>query len=126
MNVDGAAFGAFIEPVLKFAGVSGNILITAPESFEYVLLNISEIKRYLSKDQGELTRTFDYCDSREYSSWEQYYEELLKQVSEEHLGFTYSKRKLNMWFLNTNCAEQFAELLFKCFVARRKAPDDKK
>lgn len=119
VNVDGAAFGAFIEPVLKYSEVIGNILVSAPESFEYVLLNISEVKRHFSQDWGKLTRTFDYCDSREYSSWEQYYEDLLKQVTAEHFGFTYSKRKLDAWFLNRNCAEQYVALLQKCFVARR-------
>ncbi len=119
VNVDGAAFGAFIEPVLKYAEVRGYVQISAPESFEYVLLNIDEIKRHLSKDLGEITRTFDYCDSREYSSWEQYYDELLKRLTEECFGFTYGKRKLNPWFLNKNCADQFVAMLFKCFVTRR-------
>lgn len=125
VNVDGSAFGVFIEPVLKYAEVRGNIWVSAPESFEFVLLNISEIKRHLSQDCGELTRTFDYCDSRQYSSWEQYYVELLKQVTAGHLDFTYSKRELNPWFLNRNCAEQFFDMLLKCFVTRRMQLDDK-
>ena len=41
VNVDGAAFGAYIEPVLKYAGIRGNMMIAAPESFEYVLLNLT-------------------------------------------------------------------------------------
>ena len=119
VNVDGAAYGAFIEPALKFAETRGNIRISAPESFEYVLLNFNEIKKQLSSDQGELTRTYDFCDSSEYGSWEKYYEELLKQVTTEHFGFTYSKRKLNRWFLNSNCADQYVDMLYKCFVTRR-------
>lgn len=119
VNVDGAAFGAFIEPALKFAETRGNTLISAPESFEYVLLNFNEIKKYLSSDQGELTRTYDYCDSSEYGSWERYYEELLKQVTADHFGFTYSKRKLNRWFLNSNCINQYVDMLCKRFVTRR-------
>ena len=125
VNVDGAAFGSFIEPVLKLAEVRGNIRISAPESFEYVLLNLDEIKRHLSNDHGELIRTYDFCDVQEYSSWEQYYEELLKQVTEKNFDFTYGKRKLNPWFLNRNCAEQYVNILFKCFVTRRLESDDK-
>ncbi|MCR5604546.1 MAG: hypothetical protein K6G27_12725 [Lachnospiraceae bacterium] len=122
--VDGAAFGAFIEPALKLAETRGNTWISAPESFEYVLLNFNEIKRRLSSDQGELTRTYDFCDSSEYGSWEQYYEDLLKQMTKEHFGFTYSKRKLNQWFLNSNCIDQYVDILYKCFVARRAHSDN--
>ena len=122
--VDGAAFGAFIEPALKLAETGGNIRISAPESFEYILLNFNEIKRRLSSDQGELTRTYDFCDCSEYGSWEQYYEDLLKQMTKEYFGFTYSKRKLNQWFLNSNCVDQYVDILYKCFVARRTHGDN--
>lgn len=125
VNIDGAAYGAFIEPTLKLAETRGNIRISAPESFEYVLLNFNEIKKHISSDQGELTKTYDYCDSSEYGSWEQYYEELLKQVTTEHFGFTYSKRKLNRWFLNSNCVEQYVDMLYKCFVTRRSRRNNK-
>ena len=125
VNVDGAAFGAFIEPVLKFAETIGNTWISAPESFEYILLNFNDIKRHFSPDYGELTRTYEFCDSSEYSSWEQYYEELLRQVTTEHFGFTYSKRKLNKWFFNRNCADQYVDMLFKCYVTRRMHRGDK-
>ena len=122
--VDGAAFGAFIEPMLKYADIREGTWVSAPESFEYVLLNFNEVKRHLSSDQGELTRTYDFCDSSEYGSWEQYYEELLKQVTGEHFGFTYSKRKLNHWFFNSNCRDQYIDMLYKCFVMRRTHGDN--
>ena len=82
------------------------------------------LRRRLSPDQGELTRTYDFCDSSEYGSWEQYYEDLLKQMTKEHFGFTYSKRKLNQWFLNSNCIDQYVDILYKCFVARRAHSDN--
>ena len=66
----------------------------------------------------------EVLDSSEYISWERYYEQLLKQVTAEHFGFTYSKSKLNQWFLNNNCAEQYVDMLFKCFVVRRTQSDD--
>ena len=98
----------------------------APESFEYVLLNTREIRKHLSQNLGELTRTFDYCDSQQFVAWEQCYEELLKQVTSEHLDFTYNKRKLNKWFLNENCAEQYIDILLKCFITRCVRLDDTK
>ena len=117
--VDGAAFGSFIEPVLKYNEVKGNIMVSAPELFEYVVLSFNELKRYLSSDCGELFRTYDFCEGKEYTTWEQYYEDLLRQVTSEHLGFTYTKRKLNSWFLNTNCSKQFLDIVFRSFVRRR-------
>lgn len=72
-----------------------------------------------SKDCGELIRTYDYCDGCEYSSWEQYYENLLAGVTSEHFGFTYNKRKLNPRFKNRKCAEQYVNLLCQSFVRRR-------
>ena len=119
VNVDGAAFGAFIEPVLKYQEIRGNMMISAPESFEYIILNFSDVKKYLSTDCGELSRTYDYCEGTQYSSWEQYYENLLIQVTSEHWGFTYNKRKLNPWFLTRKCAEQYVDCLSQCYVERR-------
>ena len=120
VNVDGAAFGAYIEAVLKYAEIKGNIRITAPESFEYVILNFSDIEKHLSMDYGELIRTYDYCDGCEYNTWEQYYESLLVWLTSKYLGFTYNKRKLNPWFKNRKCAEQYINVLCQCFVRRRK------
>ncbi|SET15831.1 hypothetical protein SAMN04487771_100663 [[Clostridium] aminophilum] len=68
---------------------------------------------------GELMRTYDYCDSGEYSSWEQYYENLLARLTSEHFGFTYNKRKLNSRFKNRKCADQYVNLLCQCFVKKR-------
>lgn len=59
-----AAFGPYIEPVLKYSEIRGNIMITAPESFEFVLLHLDSITKYLSKDLGEIDRTYDFCDSK--------------------------------------------------------------
>lgn len=119
VNVDGAAFGAYIEPILKYAEIKGNVMISAPESFEFVILNFSDVKKYLSSDCGELIRTYDYCEGNEYGTWEKYYEKLLMRVTADHLGFVYNKRKLNPWFLNSKCAEQYFNLICRCFVRRR-------
>lgn len=116
VTVDGAAFGGFIEPVLKIAEIKGTVLISVPESFEYILLKSDIFKKYLSE---ELTKTYDYCDCKEYITWERYYEALLEKLTSEHLGFTYSKHTLNSYFKTDKCAKDFLSELGKCFVARR-------
>ena len=119
VNVDGAAFGGFIEPVLKIAEIKGNVLLAAPESFEYLLLKSDIFKKYLSKDSEELTKTYDHCDCKEYITWERYYEALIEKLSSKHLGFTYSKRTLNPYFKTDKCAKDFLSELGKFFVVRR-------
>lgn len=116
---DGAAFGAYIEPVLKYAELRGNMRVSAPESFEYILLNFSDVKKYLSADDGELLQTYDYCEGTEYSTWEQYYENLLGKITSEHFDFKYNKKNLNPRFRNKKCAKEYIDLICKCFVERR-------
>lgn len=119
VTVDGAAFGPFIELVLKYAEIRGKTLIAAPESFEYILLSFSDVKKHLSSDYSEIIRTYDFCEGTEYGTWEQYYEDLLVKVTSEYFGFRYSKRKLNSWFLNRKCAEQYISQICRSFISRR-------
>lgn len=52
-----------------------------PESFEYLVLLalVGEIE--------QLMRTYDYADSKEYKSWEDYYTKLLRLVTERYGGY---------------------------------------
>lgn len=113
--VDGAAFGGFIEPVLKAAALKGCALIAAPESFEFLLLSLTAVKKYLA---DELVRTYDYCDSREYISYERYYTALLENITAEHLGFVYTKSKLPAYFANEKCAGEYMRGICKSFLKR--------
>ncbi|GEM_PF-2681547 len=119
VDVDGAAFGPYIEPVLKFAELQGTISVSAPESFEFILLHLDSVMKHLSLDHGELSRTYDFCDSKDFITWERYYENLLNEITTEHLGFSYGKSKLNPYFLNGRCAELFIEQICKSFIKRR-------
>lgn len=119
VDVDGAAFGPYIEPVLKFAELQGTISVSAPESFEFILLHLDSVMKHLSLDHGELSRTYDFCDSKDFITWERYYENLLNEITTEHLGFSYGKSKLNPYFLNGRCAELFIEQICKSFIKHR-------
>lgn len=106
--VDGAAYGGYIAKTLDIAALHGNTCIYAPESFEYLLLNTNMYQRYLN---DELERTWDFCDSKEHLTWEQYYIELLNQMSFEHYGFNYSKSRLNEQFENDILKNEIKEQL---------------
>lgn len=94
--VDGAAFGGYIEPVLSLG-------MLKPESFEYLLLKTSAFQKYLS---DELENTWKYCDSIQYVTWERYYTDLLCEMCKKYYAFSYTKRKLNAFFINQPFFEQ--------------------
>lgn len=80
---DGAAFGCYIKKLLETIeeetrGSDRKVRLLIFESFEYVIL-MSEL---FSLDKDKLLRTFDYADSKNYLSWERYYTDLLRKVSE--------------------------------------------
>lgn len=92
--VDGAAFGSCIGRIYpKFA--NKEVYLFTPESFEFLLLLSGTFKRYLG---AELERTYDFCDSKEYLSWERYYTSLLDFVCKRYYDFNYSKSKLDDFF----------------------------
>lgn len=93
--VDGAAFGGFIQPLLNISE-HFDVYVFAPESFEYLLLNTSTFKRYLT---DELEHTWDYCDISKFQTWEGYYTSLLSELCKGKYRFNYSKSRLNSFFL---------------------------
>lgn len=92
--VDGAAFGSCVGRLFpRFE--SANIHIFTPESFEFLLLNSKTFKRYLTT---ELAETYNFCDAKEFVTWERYFTKLLNKLCKEQYKFAYSKSKLNKFF----------------------------
>ena len=54
-----------------------DVYIYTPESFEYMLLNLGMFKGLL---RDELIHTYNYCDTKDYLSWERYYTALLGRL----------------------------------------------
>lgn len=90
--VDGASFGADIAHIMSLPREYG-VYIFAPESFEWLLLHL---KMY--GVSSELIETYDYCDTKDYISWEDYYFKLIVRLGEA-IGVPYKKEKLNKVFL---------------------------
>lgn len=63
--VDGAAFGGYIARTMNMALLRGHTIIFAPESFEFLLLQLDSYRRHLS---NELDETWNYCDSKSCAS----------------------------------------------------------
>ena len=114
--VDGAAFGGYIERTMNAAIIRGNTIIFAPESFEYLVLQLDAYRRHLS---DEISATWKYCNSGAHLTWERYYTALLDSISYDNYGFHYSKKRLNKSFKNDNVKRQIRENLYKYAVRRR-------
>lgn len=114
--VDGAAFGGYIERTVNIAALHGNTVIFAPESFEYLLLKLEPYRRHLT---NELDNTYDYCDSKDFLTWERYYTFLLDKICYDYYGFRYSKKKLDKCFINDNVRSQVKKELYLNVVERQ-------
>lgn len=105
--VDGAAFGnCLMRLVSKFGD---RISIKAPESIEYILLSTSLFKRYLGM---ELVETYNYCDTKDFVSWEQYYTYLLKHLVSSNYAYTYNKSKLIPLFTTKKIIDEVKDLIY--------------
>lgn len=92
--VDGAAFGSCIGSVCNY--LSEKVFLFAPESFEYLLLNAKVFYRTV---KDKLINTENYCDSKDYLSWERYYTSLLINECKKR-NIHYSKAILPKEFRN--------------------------
>lgn len=106
---DGAAFGSCVGRFEQLQENGKSLFIFLPESFEYMLLCTSIVRRFI--DDSRLGATYDYCDSVDFLSWEQYYTSLLKGVCSEQLHTNYFKSKLPELFKREGLKEEIKGML---------------
>lgn len=88
--VDGAAFGSEIGKIFRYLEASGRkCVVFAPESFEYLLLGSGII----DVPAGILEATYEYADSKEYLSWEEFYTSYLIYITQGTI-YRYGKAQL--------------------------------
>lgn len=113
---DGAAFGCEIENLVNDVRRQGiSLKLFLPESFEQMILASSMFTGIVDVNEvlnpvGEVTGL--------YFSWEQYYTELLTQLT-TGLENCYSKRKLNTCYYKP-CCHKMAKNCNLCFVTKKK------
>ncbi|MBR4588739.1 MAG: translation initiation factor 2 [Lachnospiraceae bacterium] len=106
--VDGAAFGSDIQAFLRrHRQKVDRCLLYAPESFEYIILKSG----ILDADRDMLDQTYDYADSRSYSSWEQFYTDYLIKISSESPVYKYTKKKLAKAYLTEGSIKRIIAVL---------------
>lgn len=105
--VDGAAFGSEISKVLRYLEASGkDCVIYAPESFEYVLLKSGIIDVPLHV----LEAAYEYADSCEYMSWEEFFTDYLVQKTQGSI-YQYSKVRLKEAYKTKGSLKRIMEVI---------------
>ena len=105
---DGAAFGPFIDKLVKYSSIHAHIALYFPESFEWMILK-SGILRDTYIDEI-LSRPEDYIDGRDYVSWERFFTALLKDKTSDDPVRQYDKRKLSSFYTGEN-AKQILQVM---------------
>ena len=105
--VDGAAFGPEIAQCVETILWNDNgSAIYAPDSFEYLLLK-SGIQDCPSE---VLEKTYDYADSKEYVSWEEFYTVFLSDTTQNTV-YQYSKSHIPKSYLTKGNIEKVRSIL---------------
>ncbi len=94
---DGAAFGPEMERITELMKIRDDIFLYLPESFEWLILQSGLISR--ENLQEIMAKPYDYIDSEKYFSWEQFFTEVLQDVTNGTV-YQYKKSKLNPVYLH--------------------------
>ena len=106
--VDGAAFGADIKEFLRrHSANKGKCVLYAPESFEYLVLCAG----ILDVDSDVLEKTYDYADSKEYSSWERFFTYYITEITKNDKVYCYTKKKLAKAYLTEGNLRKIADVM---------------
>lgn len=97
--VDGAAFGSEMRDISEYMKAEDNIVLYAPESFEWLLLSTNMIPNIRVSQILEYPE--NHIDSREYVSWERFFTSVLVSQTQDDPLWAYSKRKLPDVYLSS-------------------------
>lgn len=106
--VDGAAFGSEISKIYRYLKANNKIqcVIYAPESFEFIVLEAGVV----DVQEDMLIKTYEYADSREYFSWEDFYTSLLIELTKD-TPFRYDKSRLGEAYKSLNVLNRIIDVL---------------
>lgn len=106
---DGAAFGSEMRDISEYLKTEKEVVLYAPESFEWLLLSTNAIPNVNVSSILEQPET--YIDSREYVSWERFFTELLIKLTRENMVWAYSKRKLADAYLSSRIVNAVKKIM---------------
>ena len=97
--VDGAAVGSEMRDVCEYMDTVGDVVLYAPESFEWILLSSNSIPN--ANVTFILQQPEKYIDSKEYVSWERFFTAVLIKQTQKDSVWAYSKKKLPKVYLSS-------------------------
>lgn len=106
---DGAAFGAYIDAVVKMRDLKKHIALYFPESFEWMILRSGVLEDAGLKEI--LSHPEDFIDSSEYVSWERYFTALLRRKTEGDPLRQYSKSALPKFYTTGRNAAMILDVM---------------
>ena len=105
---DGSAFGSEMDRAIKLMKTKSHVNLYLPESFEWLILESGLIDYHgLEKI---LEDPSNYIDSKEFFSWERYFNELLTEATRDSY-MRYSKKKLNRVYLQKEVSERILAVM---------------
>lgn len=109
MIVDGAAFGSEMRDVSEYLYTVGDVVLYAPESFEWILLLSNSIPN--PNIAAILQQPENYIDSKEYVSWERFFTTLLIDQTRNDPVWAYSKSKLSKVYLSSKVTSAVKKIM---------------
>lgn len=97
--VGGAAFGSEMKEVYEYLNTVGNVVLYAPESFEWLLLSSNTIPN--ANVTEILQEPENYIDSKKYASWERFFTALLIDMTKGDPVWSYSKKKISSVYVSS-------------------------
>ena len=97
--VDGAAFGSEMKEVYEYLNTVGNVVLYAPESFEWLLLSSNTIPN--ANVTEILQEPENYIDSKKYASGERFFTALLIDMTKGDPVWSYSKKKISSVYVSS-------------------------
>lgn len=107
--VDGAAFGSEMRDVSEYLKTDKDVVLYAPESFEWILLSSNIIPN--ANMASILQHPEEYIDSREYASWERFFATVLVNQTRNDPVWAYSKRKLSNVYLSSKVVSAVKKIM---------------
>ena len=93
---DGAALGAYVDPIVKYAQRRHDIGLYFPESFEWIVLKSGVIRDESIREV--LEHPEDFIDSQKYISWERFFTSLLREKTNDRKYMKYNKDSLPNYY----------------------------
>lgn len=107
--VDGAAFGSEMRDVCAYLNTVNDVVLYAPESFEWVLLSSNAIPNI--NVSSILQQPENYIESKEYVSWERFFTAVLVNQTQNDPVWIYSKRKLSKVYLSSKVTSAVKKIM---------------